>query len=59
MCEAGQTLKHGECVAIGMLEELKIGEKMKYVKDKNLVKRVEKILKKFNLPTTIPEDAKT
>ena len=46
-------------MAIGMLEELKIGEKMKYVKDKNLVKRVEKILKKFNLPTKIPEDAKT
>lgn len=27
---------------------------MKYVKDRNLVKRVEKVLKKFNLPTKIP-----
>lgn len=52
----GSQLTHGECVAIGMLIEIGIGELIGEVNDFSIYKNVRKILEKFNLPVEIPTD---
>lgn len=49
-------MMHGECVAVGMVEELKIGVDVGVVKEVGIVGRVENVLKKFNLPTKLPDN---
>lgn len=50
------TYRHGEAVAIGMLYEARISHRMG-VCDKDVVSRINDLIKKAGLPTTLPEIA--
>ncbi len=49
-------LFHGEAVAIGMVYAIEYGIKKGITKDKNLLERTKKILSKFSLPISVPEN---
>ena len=49
-------LKHGECVAIGIMEQIKLAKEIGELKNPEILKRVENLLKKFELPTNIPSN---
>ncbi len=48
------TIKHGQAVAIGLMEATKLARRLKYLEE-NFISELEMILKKFDLPTTLPE----
>jgi pentafunctional AROM polypeptide len=47
-------LLHGECVAIGMVLEAKLAQKMGHLASSSIVGRVIKCLQSYNLPTQLP-----
>lgn len=47
-------LYHGEAVAIGMVEQARLGEKLGFISHEN-EQRVEKLLERAKLPTKIPD----
>lgn len=47
-----ETYTHGEAISIGMIDIIKIGVKKK-ITEKNQLERVEKLLKKLNLPISL------
>lgn len=51
---SGYALRHGECVALGMLAACRIAEGRKML-DAAVVNRAESLLQRFNLPTRVPE----
>ncbi len=55
---SGYTLLHGEAVAIGMVMQVKIGEKLGFV-TKTEVERVIALFEKAGLPTKLPEEMPT
>ena len=52
---AGYTLNHGECVAIGLALQSRLGERLGYCSPSD-VARIEALLSAIGLPTKIPED---
>jgi 3-dehydroquinate synthase len=52
---SGYSLLHGEAVAIGMVAEAKMAEKISIAKQ-GLAEEIENVLKGLNLPTRIPKD---
>ncbi|MBE6880787.1 MAG: 3-dehydroquinate synthase [Ruminococcaceae bacterium] len=51
---SGYELLHGEALAIGMIAQAKLGEKLGFISSDN-VKRVTELYKRANLPTSIPD----
>ena len=51
---AGYTLNHGECVAIGLALQSRLGERLGYCSPSD-VARIEALLRAIGLPTKIPE----
>lgn len=49
------SLLHGEALSIGMVAQIKLGNKLGFVSDEN-VQRVIKLLKRANLPVEIPKN---
>ncbi len=47
-------LLHGEAVAIGLCAQARLGQKLGFISDENVL-RVEQLLRRAGLPTTIPE----
>ena len=52
---AGYTLNHGECVAIGLALQSRLGERLGYCSPSD-VARIEALLSAIGLPTKIPEE---
>ena len=52
---AGYTLNHGECVAIGLALQSRLGERLGYCSPSD-VARIEALLRAIGLPTKIPEE---
>ena len=52
---AGYTLNHGECVAIGLAFQSRLGERLGYCSPSD-VARIEALLSAIGLPTKIPEE---
>lgn len=54
---SGYQIKHGEAVAIGLMESAKLAQSLGILEE-NFIEDLEAILRKFNLPTAIPEHLK-
>lgn len=48
------SLLHGEAVAIGMVAESRLAEQVGWI-DSSVTRRIEGLLRRFDLPTTLPE----
>ncbi len=49
-------VRHGEAVAIGMDAAVRVAEKIELLDDENLKTRLDGLIKRAELPTTIPKD---
>ncbi len=54
---SGYMMLHGEAVAIGLVAQMRLGERYGYISREN-VKRVEDLLKRVGLPTHIPDNVR-